>query len=266
MGICKFRNDINHQIVFSYNTKIKKFSNGEEKVSYHSYSTLKGLSNNKKKNSFLNLEEKEYQRYKNLYKTKQNIIDLAYENSLDTPWEYFVTLTFNDKKVNSKNYDYVVEVLSKWLNNMKHQNKEMKYILVPELHKSGRVHFHGVFKNVPNWKLEKAYYPNSNRLIKKNGLQIYNLVNYKYGFTTVSEIKNMEAVSVYISKYMTKELIDDNYKKRYWCSKSLNRPKYEYAHLDEKSLKFYIDTNRISNYKEITKENSKSVFFKVENN
>lgn len=263
MGVLKFHNDKTHTIALSYNTVIKKYSDGTEKLKYHSYSTFKGLPNNKKKSGGLSEEEKDYQRYKNLYKSKQTIIDLAYENSLDTPWEYFVTLTFDDKKVNARHYDYVVENLSSWLDNMKHQNRNMKYILVPELHKSGRVHFHGIFKNVSNWKLEKAYYPGTNRLIKKNGLQIYNLTNYKYGFTTVSKVKDMEAISVYISKYMTKELIDQDFKKRYWCSQGLNRPKIEYAHFNEDTLKFYIDNHNLKDYKEVVKENCSSVFLRT---
>lgn len=44
-------------------------------------------------------------------------------------------------------------------------------------------------------------------LIKKNGLQIYNLTNYKLGFTTISEIQDQEKVSNYISKYATKVLV-----------------------------------------------------------
>lgn len=260
MGVLKFKNHKTHTIAFSYNTKIKVYQNGEEKVTHHSYSTLKGLPTSKKKGGGLSEEEKEYQRYKNLYNSKQNIIDLAYENSLDTPWEYFVTLTFDDHKVNARNYDYVVEKLTNWLDTIRRKNINMKYILVPELHKSGRVHFHGLFKNVPNWELEPAKYKNGS-YIKKNGVQIYNLINYKLGFTTISKVQNMEAVSVYISKYMTKELIDQDFKKRYWCSQGLNRPKIQYAYFDKFALNFYIKSHNMEST-EIQKENCYSVFGK----
>lgn len=258
MGVLRYKNNESHLTVFSYNTKIKKYSNGQEKITYHSYETLKGLPSNKKKGGGLTEEEKEYQRYKNLYKSKQNIIDLAYENSLDSPWEYFVTLTFDDKKVNAKHYEYVSEKLSSWLDTIRRKNQNMQYILVPELHKSGRVHFHGIFKNVPNWQLKEARYPKG-ELIKKNGIQIYNLANYKLGFTTVSKVQNMEAVSVYISKYMTKELTDQDFKKRYWCSRDLKRPNIQYAYFDRFTLNFYIQGMEST---EISKENSISIFAK----
>lgn len=260
MGVLKYYNTTNHQIAFSYNTKIKTYQNGEEKVTHHSYSSLKGLPSTKKKSGGLTEEEKEYQRYKNLYKSKQNIIDLAYENSLDSPWEYFVTLTFDDKKVDAKNYDYVVEKLTSWLDVIRRRNTSMRYILVPELHKSGRVHFHGIFKNVPNWVLKEAKYKNG-ALIKKNGIQIYNLLNYKLGFTTISKVQNMEAVSVYISKYMTKELIDQDFKKRYWCSQGLKRPRVQYAYFDKFTLDFYIKSHNMEMI-EVQKDNCSSIFAK----
>ena len=57
---------------------------------------------------------------------------------------------------------------------------------------------------------------------------------------TISKIKNQDAVSVYISKYITKDLIDIKNKKRYWCSKSLKLPKLEYFETDLNDLKNYI--------------------------
>lgn len=262
MEVLKFKNHKTHTIAYAYNTKIKSYSNGEEKLTYHSYETFKGLPTSNKKSGVGSEEDREYQRYKNLYKSKQNIIDLAYENSLDTLWEYFVTLTFNDKKVDAKNYDYVVEKLTNWLDTIRRKNLNMQYILVPELHKSGRVHFHGIFKNVPNWVLKEAKYKNG-ALIKKNNIQIYNLTNYKLGFTTVSKVQNMEAVSVYISKYMTKDLIDQDFKKRYWCSQGLKRPRIEYAYFDKEKLDFYIDTHKVQDYKEVVKENCSSIFVRA---
>ena len=147
---------------------------------------------------------------------------------------------------------------------MKHQNPNMSYILAPEPHPiSGRIHFHGIFRNVPNWVLKEARNPHTNRLIKRNGLQIYNLENYKYGYTTISKVTNLEAVSVYISKYITKELIDLCYKKRYWCSKGLERPTIEYAEFNEETLLFHIDKEKIKDKYEKSTFNSKSIYLKL---
>lgn len=246
-----------HTILRRYNTVIKTYADGSQKIKSSFYSNFKGHSRKNTRGSKLSDDEWQRVSYKNLYNSKCKLIDLVYHNSMIQPWEYFVTLTFDPKEVDSLDYHEVSEALAKWTDNMKHQNPSMAYILVPELHKSGRIHWHGVFRNVPNWKLEAARSANTNRLIYKNGAQIFNLTNYKYGHTTVSKIKNQEAVSVYCSKYMTKDMIDLAYKKRYWSSRNLERPTKEYALFDEETLQFYIEKG------EITYQNEKSLFLTV---
>jgi hypothetical protein len=258
-GILLMNNDINPLHIKSpttllnyifYNTKIKTYANGSKKITYHSYDTCIGAPGlNRVGSCKSSAESQEHSKFISLLRSKQNIIDLAYHNGLVKPWEYFLTLTFDPSIIDSTDYAKVGEVLTRWINNMKHQNKQMEYIIVPEPHKSGRIHFHGIFRNVPNWKLTPARSPKSNRLIKKNGIQIYNLNNYKFGYSTVSKVSNLEAVSVYISKYMTKELLDLSYKKRYWSSKSLLRPDVEYARFNEKTLEYYISNlDNITSY------------------
>lgn len=251
------KNSANHLILAEYNTVIKTYADGSQKIKSSSYSIYKGHSGKRNGSSKSDDEELKRLKYKNLYNSKSKLIDLVYHNSMISPWEYFVTLTFDPEEVDSLDYRAVSTALAKWTNNMKHQNPRMAYILVPELHKSGRIHWHGVFRDVPNWKLSPARSAKTNRLIYKNGVQIFNLDNYKYGHTTVSKIKNQEAVSVYCSKYMTKDMIDLDYKKRYWSSRNLERPTKQYALLDEETLKFYIDRG------EVTYQNDKTVCFEI---
>ena len=233
----------NHIIAYSYNTTIKTYANGDKNIKYHSYENLKGIARKRGKGT-LSDEEKDYLKHKNLMNTKATIIDLIYHNGLIKQWDYFITLTFDDNIINGYDYESSKKALIKWLNNQKHQNKDMEYVIVPEYHKSKRFHFHGVVRNVEKWSLSPAV-SKKGRAIYKNGVRIYNLDNYKYGYTTISKIRNAEAVSVYTSKYITKEFIDIPNAKKYWASKTLEKPKIEYAQLTEDGLKFYIDNDKI---------------------
>ena len=85
-------------------------------------------------------------------------------------------------------------------------------------------------------------------------MQIYNLTNYKLGFTTISEIQDQEKVSNYISKYATKELITIKHKKRYWYSRNLEKPKIEYDYLWEAlTLEEYLKDEKLSYYNKFDK-------------
>lgn len=154
--------------------------------------------------------------YSSMSRTIRNIYEITRSNV----WEYFVTLTFNPEKVDSFSYIDVVKKLSMWLNNIKKvYAPELKYIVVPELHKSGRFHFHGLFSDIGCMELV-----DSGKRLPCGGI-IYNIGNYKLGFTTATKIKDTGRVSSYVTKYITKELVAVTAnKKRYWCSRNLEKP------------------------------------------
>lgn len=211
-----------------YNTRVKRYSNGNLKVIHTSYTQFKGKPTNNKKNGTSTAEQLERYKNKRLHQRRALIYDIAYENTCIIPWQYFVTLTFNDNIADASNFDECTNKLKNWLDTSRRNNPNMRYIIVPELHKSGRIHFHGLFANVPNWRLEEGRNPKTGRKIVKNGSLIYNLTNYRLGYTTVSEVKDIGAVTFYITKYITKELLNMHYKKNYWCSRNLTKPKTDY--------------------------------------
>ena len=231
-------------VVAEYNTTLKIFPDGKKHLRYSSYSNLKGQGRVVVHNGTSTKEELEKYNMINLLRRRTNISDLAYANACIKPWDYFVTLTFDDEFVeNSYSHEKVTKKLSTWLNNQKKRNPNMRYLIVPELHKSGRIQFHGVFSDVKNWSLSPAVNPKTGECIYKNGSQVFNLDNYKLGFTTVSKVKNIEAVSHYISKYITKELLNLKNKKNVWHSRNLVKPKmtYHLANLDD--INNYIKNN-----------------------
>lgn len=232
-----------HLNVAFYNTKITKFDNGFVKYKRNSFLTAKGFCNGNQHTGTYTVEECEEKTRKYLKKVRENILDLSFNYS---KWEYFITLTFDFRNREEYSHDKAIELLSKWLNNQKHQNKNMIYLLVPEFHKSGRLHFHGLIANVPTWQFEKARYK-SGRLKIVNGLQIYNLINYDLGFVEISEIQSQEKVSNYITKYATKELITLKNKKRYWYSRNLKKPTVQLDYLMG-SLKEHLSNNSLSYY------------------
>lgn len=241
-----------HSFYKIYNTTRVIFKNGVEKIKKTSFDNVIGLSRRNEHNGTYTEEQLDYKTQKYLKEVRNNIINLAFNfNS----WEYFITLTFDFRGVGEYTHEKAIDMLKKWINNQKHQNINMTYLLVPEFHKeSGHIHFHGLIANVPKWTFIEARNPKTNRLIKVNGLQIYNLTNYKLGFTTISKIQDQEKVSNYISKYATKDLITLKNKKRYWYSRNLEKPKVEYLYLEKSLLEEYQDKNILFD-KVIDKEN-----------
>ena len=170
------------------------------------------------------MNEQEFYKYVAFKRSKNVIYKLACNNK---PWDYFVTFTFNGEKVDRYNFSEVSKKLSKWFDNIKQKYgcKDMGYIIVPEKHKDGAWHFHGLFKNCDNLNFIDSG-------IKDNqGRTIYNISNYKFGFTTATKLSDIDKAVSYILKYISKDLFGDNLKgkKRYWRSKNLEMPAVETA-------------------------------------
>lgn len=174
-----------------------------------------------------------------LASSKGRTVQQMYEITRSNRWEYFLTLTFNRSIIDSSDYDLITQKVSKWLNNLRNRYaSDLKYILVPELHKDGiHYHFHGLLSNIGDIKLVYSG-------IQKKGMKIYNLSNWKYGFSTVSKVQNNSKVASYITKYITKDLctVTKN-KKRYWCSKNCDKANVFSYNVSYEDIQKIIESN-----------------------
>ena len=145
--------------------------------------------------------------------------DLAYAN----PFRYFVTLTFDKEKVDRWDDGEVLRVTKNWLDNMV-RRAGLAYVLVPERHKDGAIHFHGFFNDAVEGR--------DSGHTTQRGQVIYNLPRWPWGFTTAIEVYGEYGAAVgYVCKYITKG--DDKVGGRwYWHGGKLDKPDVEYLNTD----------------------------------
>lgn len=80
--------------------------------------------------------------------------------------------------------------------------------------------------------------------VKHNGNTIYNIGNWKFGFTTASKVIDSARASSYITKYITKDLCSvTKFKKRYWSSRNCDRPKVRTYCLPYEEIGKFLDDN-----------------------
>jgi hypothetical protein len=117
----------------------------------------------------------------------------------------FVTLTFRehitDLKSANAEYEKFIKRLNYFMFNSKKAN--IKYSVVPEFTKKGRVHYHVIFYNLPYVKADKL-------------AEIWG-----QGFIKINKIDNCDNVGAYVSKYMTKDNEEIKGKKSYFNSRGL---------------------------------------------
>lgn len=124
-------------------------------------------------------------------------------NDLDT----FCTFTYRPEGNERSEYDDVYKKLSVWCSNAV-QRRGLKYVAVPEYHKDAKsIHFH-MLANHSALQLIPAHHKGRS-IIHTNGNPIYNIEDWRHGFSTAvdirSETADRDAVAKYIFKYMGKQ-------------------------------------------------------------
>lgn len=120
------------------------------------------------------------------YDNMKRAIDKAFEIGLCNEFQYFITLTLDKTKIDRYDPEKIYKKLRVWLSNMV-QRHQMDYILFPEYHKpepgqtERAIHFH-MLANANTLKLSDSGKKT------KNGQTIYNLLGWKYGFSTVIKL------------------------------------------------------------------------------
>lgn len=167
-------------------------------------------------------EEKEEIREGSIRRTRAKMKDIVDSNDFDK----FATLTFDPKKHEATNKDYVSKKITNFLNGQQKAHGSFRYLLVLEPMKDGKIHAHALLGGFTG-----KYHPTNKRGKGKNQRQAYKIDAWEknYGFGDMEDITNKDAVASYIGKYITKDIdLVGEGKKRYWSSKNLVQPKKTY--------------------------------------
>lgn len=169
--------------------------------------------------------------------------------ALANEFRYFVTLTLDPAKVDSHDGAAVVRKLNTWASNAV-QRQGLRYILVPERHKKGGIHFHGFFNDAlpvvdsgtmrPPWggkprrprsKAERAEW------LAAGGQIVYNMPGWALGFTTAMELHGEYPAAVaYVCKYIGKDG-EKPAGRWYYSGGDLREPEVQFLDLSPAELK-----------------------------
>lgn len=210
-------------------------------------------------------------------RTKDKLYALCDSNDFD----YFITLTFDQYRVNREDPEAVAECYKKYIAKLSRKVPNLKYITVPELHHDNTgncLHFHILVGGISakdlmltnsgkvccSWATKKngicskEYFektkhkyqmqlPNGEIAYPKgtDGFVIYNVNSFHYGLTTATKIADRNKTNSYIRKYLDKGLKSLSkffYIKKFYYSRNLNIP-------EEYKLEEMEDNNVISSIK-----------------
>lgn len=155
-------------------------------------------------------KDNETSSFANVQRATRRAKILAFDYIMNNPdLDLFATFTYSPEAVEEKDsYEECYRALGVWLSN-RVQRCGLKYVIVPERTKAGDIHFHAIM-NSSAVKLVNALSPYTSRQLTHNGKPLYNIIDWKFGFTSAEFIATADgdrrAVSKYIFKYMGKQM------------------------------------------------------------
>lgn len=150
---------------------------------------------------------------------------MVFEYAICNDFKYYVTLTLNKDLHDRYDLKKFIKRLGQFIRNYRRKyGADIQYLLIPERHKDGAWHMHGLIKGVPEEHLS----------INKNGYLDWQAYSKRFGFISLDKIKNKEAVSKYITKYVSKSFdkaggVTEKESKLYYCSRGLKKAKIKKA-------------------------------------
>ncbi len=133
----------------------------------------------------------------------------AFDKILCNPdLDTFATFTLSPEAVGDRaTWGDCYKCLRTWLCNRVNRHG-LKYIVCPERHIAGGIHFHGVM-NRPALDLIQATNAHTGQPLTHNGKPLFNITSWRYGYSSAALVDcsalDREKVAKYIFKYMGKQ-------------------------------------------------------------
>lgn len=143
-------------------------------------------------------------------------------------FKWFVTFTIAPHICDRLDDKAVQKALKYYFDNIRRHNS-LEYILIPERHKDGALHFHGLINIPDSYQLEATGKLDSAGRPRYQDQKALKLL----GFNDWTQIGSKEALSQYVRKYITKNLITTPNKKRVFASRNLKKPQKHYIDINE---------------------------------
>ena len=159
-------------------------------------------------------ERDEANRQRAARRARAEVRDIA----LCTPFSQFVTLTLSPDAIDRYDMVAITKKLNAWLSNQV-QRRGLAYVLVPERHKDGAIHFHGLFNDALERTDSGTMIPPEGGKPRKprskaqreawlaaGGRVVWNLPGWTLGFTTALDLVGEYSRAVgYVCKYIGKQ-------------------------------------------------------------
>lgn len=172
----------------------------------------------------------------NMSRSADQSLDRFYGYALSNEWDYFITLTTDKMKVDRYDDDAVKALWRECRRTLQRFDENVRILIVPERHKDGALHFHGLVGTERTWTMKLAVNPRTgNQMYSSSGTPLFEFPFWNYGMATcaiidfgkegedldLSPAAHRRRVTNYLMKYVTKNFGIEYRKRRFYHTLNL---------------------------------------------
>lgn len=125
--------------------------------------------------------------------------------------------------------------------------ENLAYVLIPERHKDGAWHMHGLISGLPESALSYFVPGVHPQKLVDGGYRNWGDYGARFGYCSLGHIRDSEAVAAYLTKYLTKDMassVQDVGGHTYYCTRGLKRSvSFGSVYGDVPALDVHLDYN-----------------------
>lgn len=180
-----------------------------------------------------------------LSRAKSVIFELAMCND----WQFFFTGTLSPDSHDRGDLFSFRNQFAQFVRDLRKKSgyEQLAYVLIPERHKDGAWHMHGLLAGLPDQALSyfvPGIHPQS---LVDGGYRNWDDYSKKFGYCSLGRIRDRDAVSAYLVKYISKDMqssVTAVGGHTYYCSRGLNRSvPYGYVYGSYMTLDRFLDNH-----------------------
>lgn len=160
---------------------------------------------------------------------------VLYQLCICNDWQYFFTGTLNPDWHDRSSLFHFRNTFSQFMRDLRKKPGygDLSYVLVPERHKDGAWHIHGLLRGIPDSALTPFVRGIHPKHLVDAGYLNWGAYAGKFGFCSLDRINSLDAVAGYLTKYITKDMalsVVEVGGHTYFCARGLRRA-LPYGHI-----------------------------------
>lgn len=153
---------------------------------------------------------------------------VIYQLAICNEWDYFFTGTLSPDDHNRYDLFSFRNQFAQFIRDLRKKDgyENLAYVLIPEKHKDGAWHFHGLITGLPDDALSyfvPGVHPAS---LVDGGFRNWPAYSAKFGYCSLGRVRDPDAVSAYLVKYISKDMqssVTAVGGHTYYCTRGLRR-------------------------------------------